>query len=44
MKKILVCLLALLLAGCAKAAPERAADGASWNESWITLGGVLGVE
>ena len=44
MKKLMVCLLALLLTGCAKAAPERAADGADWNESWITLGGVLGVE
>ena len=44
MKKLMICLLILLLAGCAKAAPERAADGASWNESWTTLGGVLGVE
>ena len=24
--------------------PERAADGAAWNEGWVTLGSVLGVE
>lgn len=46
MKKLIACLLisSLLLSGCAKAAPERAADGAVWEESWTTLGGVLGVE
>lgn len=46
MKKMLCCglVLCLLLAGCAKSAPEQAADGASWDEGWTTLGGVLGVE
>ena len=46
MKRFTVCLLALclLLSGCAKTAPEKAADGAAWDESWTTLGGVLGVE
>lgn len=46
MKKRAVCLLALclLLSGCVKAAPQRAADGGVWEESWTTLGGVLGVE
>lgn len=46
MKKRAVCLLALclLLSGCVKAAPERAADGGVWEETWTTLGGVLGVE
>lgn len=44
MKKLMVCLLVFLLAGCAKAAPGQAADGANWNEGWTTLGGVLGVE
>lgn len=46
MKRFPVCLLALclLLSGCTKTAPEKAADGAAWDESWTTLGGVLGVE
>ena len=46
MRKILCCglVLCLLLAGCAGSAPDQAADGASWDESWTTLGGVLGVE
>lgn len=46
MKKLVCCglLLCLLLSGCAKAAPERAADGADWSEDWTTLGGVLGAE
>lgn len=46
MKPFICCLaaLCLLLTGCAKAAPEQAADGTAWNESWTTLGGVLGVE
>jgi len=46
MKKLIVCLLAfcLTLVGCSKSAPAKAADGADWDESWITLGDVLGVE
>lgn len=41
---IFVCAaLCLLLSGCGKAAPERAADGAAWDEGWVTLGNVLGV-
>lgn len=46
MKKFICCAtaLCLLLAGCARSAPEKAADGAAWEESWTTLGGVLGVE
>ncbi len=46
MKQFICCLaaLCLLLAGCAQSAPEQAADGAAWDESWTTLGGVLGVE
>jgi len=46
MKKFIVCLLVLCLAlsGCSKSAPEKAADGADWDESWTTLGNVLGVE
>lgn len=45
MKRFTVCLLALclLLSGCAKSAPEKAADGTTWSENWTTLGGVLGV-
>lgn len=46
MKQFICCLaaLCLLLADCAQSAPEQAADGAAWDESWTTLGGVLGVE
>ncbi len=46
MKRFIVCLLplCLLLTGCTKTTPEQAADGTAWNESWTTLGGVLGVE
>ncbi len=46
MKRFTFCLLALCLAlaGCSKPAPAKAADGADWDESWITLGNVLGVE
>ncbi len=47
MKRFAVCLLCLCLtlSGCAKqAAPALAADGADWDEGWITLGDVLGVE
>lgn len=43
-RRICVCLaLCLLLPGCGKAAPERAADGTVWDADWVTLGGVLGV-
>jgi len=46
MKKLMVCLLALCLtlAGCSRPAPAKAADGTDWDESWTTLGGVLGAE
>ena len=46
MKRFIVCLLllCLLLSGCARSVPEKAADGTAWGENWTTLGGVLGVE
>ena len=46
MKKCMICLFALclLLSGCAKNPPAKAADGTDWEEDWISLGGVLGVE
>ena len=45
MKRLICCglLLCLMLFGCAKNAPQKAADGVAWDESWTTLGGVLGV-
>ncbi len=45
MKRFTVCLLALCLTltACSKPAPAKAADGADWDESWITLGNILGV-
>ena len=37
--------LCLGLAGCAAGSPpEQAADGSSWDESWVTVGGVIGVD
>lgn len=48
MKKRMVSWLAaalcLSLAGCAVLPPERAADGSAWDEGWVTVGGVLGVD
>ncbi len=46
MKKPIVCLLALCLTltGCSRSVPAKAADGTDWDESWTTLGNVLGVE
>lgn len=48
MKKanILVMLLAacVLLSGCVQMPPGKAADGLDWNDSWVTLGYVLGVD
>lgn len=34
----------LMLTGCAPEVPERTADGAPWDESRVTVGGVLSVE
>lgn len=40
-----LCLLGLLcLTGCGATAPETAADGTGWNEEWVTVGNVVGVE
>lgn len=36
--------LAMCLTGCTTLPPERAADGAGWDENWVTVGGVLGVD
>ena len=49
MKKTIRVLLAVALcmglAGCASSsAPETAADGGPWDESWLTVGGVVGVD
>lgn len=42
---LLVGALCLGLAGCsAPPPPEKAADGTDWDESWVTVGGVVGVE
>lgn len=48
MKKRMALLLAgvlcLGLAGCGAVPPEQAADGLDWDESWVTVGGVVGVD
>ena len=41
---LLAGVLALCLTGCTVLPPERAADGADWDESWVTVGGVVGVD
>lgn len=43
-KSTFILILCLLLSGCGKAAPEKAADGASWDEGWTTIGNFFGVE
>ncbi len=48
MKKLAVLFLAgavsLSLAGCGQNVPATAADGAQWNDSWVTVGGILGAD
>lgn len=42
---LLIGVLCLGLAGCAAAPPpEKAADGLGWDESWVTVGNVVGVD
>lgn len=49
MKKLMFFLLAgalcLGLTGCGTALPpEKAADGLDWDEAWVTVGGIVGVD
>ncbi|MEY8387963.1 hypothetical protein AALC17_11820 [Oscillospiraceae bacterium 38-13] len=42
---MILCLCGLLcLTGCGTPAPNTAADGSAWDESWVTIGNVIGVE
>ena len=42
---VILCLCGLLgLTGCGTPAPETAADGSAWDENWVTVGNVIGVE
>lgn len=41
---VLLAALCLCLAGCTPLPPEKAADGGGWDENWVTVGGVLGVD
>lgn len=36
--------LCLGLAGCGAVPPREAADGSAWDEEWVTVGGILGVD
>jgi len=46
MKKLAAVLTAvcLTLGGCAANPPEKAADGSDWQEEWVTVGGVMGID
>lgn len=42
---MILCLWGLLcLAGCGTPAPNTAADGSAWDEDWITVGNVIGID
>ena len=41
---LLAGILCLSLAGCGQNIPTQTADGAEWNESWVNVGGILGVD
>ena len=41
---VMVLVVCLVLSGCAQLPPEKAADGLDWNENWVTVGYVLGVD
>lgn len=42
---IILCLCGLLcMTGCGAPSPETAADGSAWEEDWVTVGNVIGVE
>lgn len=46
-RPVILCLaaLCLCLTGCASTPPpERAADGLAWDEGWVTVGGMVGVD
>lgn len=48
MRRVMAILLAgalcLSLAGCGRNIPAQAADGAKWDDSWVNVGGILGVD
>ena len=46
MKKFVPVLLVLCLCltGCGEHIPVQAADGASWDDDWVTVGGIVGVD
>ena len=41
---LVLLVLCLCLTGCGQPVPVQAADGADWNDGWITVGGVVGVD
>lgn len=37
-------ILCLCLTGCGQPTPLQAADGTAWNNDWVTVGGIVGVD
>lgn len=45
LRELVLCLLSILcLSGCVQTALPKAADGQEWNEEWVTIGNVIGVD
>ena len=34
----------ICLAGCAQSVPRQAADGGVWDERWVSVGNVIGID
>lgn len=41
---VMLLVISIVLSGCVRLPPEKAADGLDWNENWVTVGYVLGVD
>lgn len=41
---VLVLSILCCLTGCAQLPPETAADGAAWDDAWVTVGNIIGAD